>query len=395
LLSHLVAPIFLLPISFSIQHLGLTIIYVFAFAATLFVITMSLFLVVRKTIEIRTKNVRDILSKQYASLIAKILLQELPAMTADSSAGERFRYYESTLIKLKKRMEHMSKRTCLLHKSVMRSVLIDYSKDLKGETTERILYYIYSLKILDEPIKMMESQHWWIRATAAKELGLLQAKRAIVPLTAALEDSHPDVQFQAMQSLLMIVGVSALGTILRLSKSISQWTAVALSVIILEYREEAVPYLLKSLSSRSHSVLLFSIAMLGQIGFVSAVEPLIQFCLSNPEPTLYGTAVETLGRLGDERALPVLLAASQNPHTSIRSKAVEALGRLGEKKCIGVVIDCFIKGEIAEKRIAAQALGNMGNDGMNALYELLNSTDKSTSMIALEVIEEIERGHRW
>ena len=83
-----------------------------------------------------------------------------------------------------------------------------------------------------------------------------------------------------MQSLLMIGGVSALHNIFHLSKSISQWTAVELSVIIREYREEAAQYLLESLSSARPSVVLFSITLLAQIGFVNAVEPLIQFCLS-------------------------------------------------------------------------------------------------------------------
>jgi HEAT repeat protein len=376
------------------HHIGLMIVFILAVAATFFVITMSFFLVLRKGIEVREKKVRDHLSQQYSSMFANILMQEIPAFHASTSAGERFRYYESTLLKQKKIMERMTKRTRLLHKSVIRSVLIDYSKDLKGETTERVLYYIYSLKILDELIIMMESPRWWIRAAAAKELGLLHAKRAIVSLTAALEDSSPDVQFQAMQSLLMIGGVSSLRNILRISRSISQWTALELSVIILEHREEAVPYFLESLFYSSPSVVLFSIAMLAQIGFISAVEPLIQFCLSNPEPILYEAAIEALGRLGDERALTLLMDAGQKSHRSIRLRALEALGRLGAKTSIKTVADCLNKGDVVEKRIAAHALGNMDDDGFRALCELLNSTDVTTRMIGLEAIEEVERNQK-
>jgi len=387
-------PILILPFSSSLQHIGLMIVFILAIGATIFVVTMSFFLVIRKGIEVRENKVRDRLSKYYSSMFANILMQEIPALTADTKISERFHYYESTLIEQKKRMERMTKRTRLLNKSVIRSVLIDYSKDLKGETTERIIYYIYSLRILDEPIKMMESSRWWVRAAAAKELGLLNAKRSIVPLTAALEDVHPDVQFQAMQSLLMIVGVSALRNILRLRKSISQWTAVELSVIILEYREEAVPYLLESLDYASPSVVLFSIAMLAKIGFVSAVEPLMQFCSSNPEPILHAASVEALGRLGDNRAITLLMLASQNSNMSVRLNALEALGRLGAKKSIATITDRFSKGEIVEKRIAARALENMEDDGIRALCELLNSKNEMTKIIALEAIEEIEREKR-
>jgi hypothetical protein len=355
---------------------------------------MSIILVMRKGIEVRTKKVRDHLFKQYSSLFANILMQESPPWTPSTSVGERYRYYETTLRGQKKRMERMAGRTRLLHKSVIRSVLIDYSKDLKGETTERILYYIYSLKILDELMSRIENPHWWVRAAAAKELGLLHAKRAIVPLTAALEDSHPDVQFQAMQSLLMIVGVSALRNILRLSKSFSQWTAVELSMIILGYREEAAEYLLESLFSPSPTVVLFSITMLAQIGIVRAVEPLIQVCSSNPRPIIYETAIEALGRLGDERAVPLLLLSSKNSNKNIRLSALKGLGRLGACGGIPIVNECFLRGDIDEMRIAAHALGNMGDEGYRTLHEFLKSADEMNRKIALEVIEEIDRGRR-
>jgi HEAT repeat protein len=376
------------------QHVALKIIFVLALAATCFVVAMSFILVLRKTIEVKAKKVRYHLVKQYSSLFADILMQEIPVHTASTSMNERWHYYESTLTEQKKRLERMSKRTRLLHKGVMRSVLMDFSKDLKGETTERILYYIYSLKILDELMTMMNSPRWWVRASAAKELGLLHAKRTIDTLLAALEDPHPDVQFQAMQSLLIIEGVSALRSILQLSKSFSQWTAVELSVIILEYREEAAPFLLEALASPSPSVVLFSITMLAQIGSVSAVEPLIKLCSSDPEPKLYEAALEALGRLGDERALSLLLLNCQNPNPDIRLSAIQALGRLGAKKSIPIVTEWLLRGDINEMRIAARALGNMGEEGVSALYELLKSADDATRMIAREITEDIEQGRK-
>jgi HEAT repeat protein len=371
-------------------QIALKIIFILALAATCFVVTMSFFLVLRKIVEVRTKKRSYLLFQYYSSMFANLLMEEIPAGTTNMS--ERWRYYETTLTDQKEKLGRMSKRTRMLHKRVIRSVLIDFSKDLKGEPTERILYYIYSLKILDELLIMMESPRWWVRASAAQELGLLHARRAVVPLTAALEDAHRDVQFQAMQSLLMIVGMPALSTIFRLSKSFSQWTAVELSVIIHENREEGVPYLLEALNSSSPSVVLFSIALLAQIGFVSAVEPLIQFCMGEPDPILYAAALDALGRLGDERALPILLQNLQNPHREMRLSAVRALGHLGAEKGIGIVTERFAIGEIDEKRIAGRALATMGNAGLSMLNELLESPDDVAKKIALEVTEDMKQG---
>lgn len=361
-----------------------------AVAATGFVIVMSISLIVRKAIEIRNEKARDRLLKQYSSVFAKILLQEIPAVMAVKSAGERFLFYESAITKLKYSLGKMTKRSRRIHKNVIRMVLIEYSKELKGELTERIIYYVYSLKILDELTDRMESPHWWIRANAANELGLLRAKRAITSLTAALEDSHPSVRFQAMQSLLMIVGVPALYNILRISKYFSQWTAIELSVIINENRNEVAPYLIDALSFANPSVMLFSIALLGKIGFVDAVEPLIQLCRKNPDPILYSASIEALGRLGDERALSLLIRASQNSNIDIRLNAIEALGRIGAKKCISVISERLNNGDVNEKRIAARALGSLGIEGSNALSKMMKDPDENTRLIALEAVEEIE-----
>jgi HEAT repeat protein len=352
---------------------------------------MSILLVIRKAIDIRNEKIRDRLFKEYSSILAEILLQEIPQANANKSATERYRYYESAIIKLKSRLGRMTNRGRRFHKEAIRMVLIDYSKELKGELTDRIIYYIYSFKILDDLMDNIESRHWWIRASAANDFGLLRAKRAIVPLTAALEDPHPDVRFLAMQSLLMIVGVPALYNILRISKSFSQWTAVELSVIINEYRNEVAPYLIEALSFASPSVMLFSIALLGKIGFVDAVEPLIQLCRNNPDPILFSAAIEALGQLGDERALSQIIKASQNNNTAIRLKALEAMGRLGAKKCISIISERINTGDIHEKRIAAKALGNLGKEGTDALSKMMISSDEYSQLIAIEVVEEIER----
>jgi HEAT repeat protein len=374
-----------------IQHVGWTILFTLSIASTIFVIVMSVFLVIRKGVEIRSEHLRKRLYTHYSSTFSVLLLQEYPDDLFGMRASERFRRYESSIVDMKKELEAKSQRNLNFHMKVIRSVLVDFSKDLKGETADRIIYYIYSLKILDGLFKKMESPHWWIRAEAAQELGVLHAKRAIAPLTAALEDVHPDVRFQAMQSLLMVIGVSALQSILRITKRLSQWTAIELSVIILQYREEAVPYLLEALYAPDPSVVLLSIVLLAEIGFVDAVEPLLQLYRTTNAPLMQAAILEALGRLGDERALTLLLEASQSQETTVRIKALEALGRLGAKKSWGFLSTRLRAGEIIEKRVAALALSRLGKDGLNALSEIIKTSDKTTSSIALEVFEGTEQ----
>jgi hypothetical protein len=67
------------------------------------------------------------------------------------------------------------------------------------------------------------------------------------------------------------------------------------------------------------------------------------------------------------------------------------MGRLGAKKSIVILNERLSNGEIKEKRIAARALAHLGEDGLNALIGMTNSSDESSKLIARETIEEIER----
>jgi HEAT repeat protein len=209
-------------------------------------------------------------------------------------------------------------------------------------------------------------------------------------VTAALEDPHQDVRAQAIQSLVAIVGVAALPTILRLSRRMSRWAALELSVIVRKFEHAAVPALLEALTSSDESVVLFSLEMLAEIGFVEAVDHVRSLAESSTNRSIQSKAVEVLGRLGDQRAEQLLLGLLVNPSKMLRISALRALERIGLPQATPLLLERVRSAELDEKLAAARALSATGALGVEHLRALIMDDKPLVRSVALQVLEEID-----
>jgi HEAT repeat protein len=368
--------------------LGLFLAFALAVGATLFVIISSVVLVIHKALRARSDAKKRQLYAEYSHLVAEVILRDLPPLPEESKAGAIFDQYEEILRPIKERLESVRRTKRTLHRQALKEALIDFAKDIRGETSDRLTYFFSSLGYVDEGIELLRSAHWWIRAQAAHDLRYFGARGALAPLTVALEDRHADVRIQAMQSLVVLGGVQSISTILRTSKNISQWTAIELSIIIMRYKDEAVPFLVEALNVSDQSIVLFCIEMLAEIGFVSAVEPLRSMASEYPNVVIRAKAVEALGRLGDGRAEGLLLELLRNPFPILRLKSVEALGRIGTPSAIASLTERLRDGDFQEKLLAARSIAQIGHEGISYLKALTGVENRLVCDISSQVLEE-------
>lgn len=366
----------------------LLILFSLTVAATFFVVLVSVGLVVHKAFHVRRELQRKELYQHYASVFAELLLEPLPPLPPGAKTSAIFEQYESLIQPLKQRLAELSDRERKEHRLMMRMVLIDFAQDIRGDATDRLVYFFYTFKFVEEHMQLMKSRHWWIRAQAARDMGLVRARKSITALTAALEDRHQDVRNQAMRSLVAIVGVDALRTILRISRNMSRWSQIELSILVVQFGKDAVPYLLEGLDSPDKTVVSFCVEMLGEIGFVTAVEPLIQLARTNFDVTLRVQIVESLGRIGDGRAEPLLQEFARNPHLPLRLKAIEALGKLGSPRNIPLLVELFQSGDLEQKLVTGHALFKCGSSGKEALESFRSMRDRTVEQVLDEVLEQ-------
>src|SRR3990172_5381361 len=365
------------------------IVIALAVGATFFVIVVSVGMIINKWIELRQSRSTERLYRYYSGLLADLLLQPLPELSGSRKSAV-FDQYESLLAPVKSGLSWSSRARKGLHRTAIRNVLIDFARDLSGESLDRLQYFFYSFGFVDEEIALLGSRHWWVRAHAARNLGLLRARRGTPALTAALTDDHDDVRNQAMQSLVALVGVEALRTIFQMVKGLSRWTTLELSIIVRQFEEKSIPYLIEALQYKDQSVILFSIEMLAEIGFVSAVEPLVAMAQDYPNVIVRSKAIEALGRLSDERSEPLLRDLLSNPYPLIRSSAVKALERVGSPGSIPRLKERITSGDIQERISAARALAKSGNAGLEELRLFTDHSESLVKAIALHVLEEVE-----
>ena len=376
--------------SISNMDIKLLIFIALAIGATFFAVVASLGLVIHKAIHAQTIRKRQHLYSFYSDLIAELLLQNVLPLSPDARTSAIFNQYEIIIQPIKNRLREMSQLKCKIEREILRSVLIDFAKDVRGEISDRLVYFFYSFGFVDEQIKLLSDRRWWIRAQAARDAGLLKARRAITAITACLEDVHPDVRLQSMVSLIRLVGVEAFKTIFRVSKELSLWTAVELSTVIKEYKETTIPYLIEGLQNDSQSVVLFCIEMLAEIGFISAVEPLRKIVENCQDVTIRMKAIEALGRLGDGRAETILLSNLDHAHSEVRLKSMEALERVGAYSAIPILIERMKQNGGNEKIFSARAIASTGKSGVEELNALAQNNKFLLRAVVEQVLEEYQ-----
>ncbi len=371
----------------SVELLALVVL---AIAATLFVVIVSLGLVISKVRERRKGDQRKVLYERYSGFFAKVLLMPLPVPSATSRTSAILDKYESLISQVKVKVDSFPRSLRVAHRSAMRSVLIDIAGDLTGDSTDRLVYFFYSFGFVDELLRLLESRHWWIRAQAVRDMGLVRAHKSIGPLIKALRDENADVRIQAMRTLVGIGGLDALESILRTARNLSRWSQIELFTIIMGFGDEAVPYLIQGLQSSDNSVVSFCIEMLGEIGLVSAVEPLLALARTKSDVDVRTRVVGALGRLGDKRAESLLAEFAKNPYKPLRLKAIEALGNLGFPKMAPLMVELMSIGDIDERIAAARALQKAGPVGKDVLSALRAVEDGGVQQIVDEMLEDLE-----
>ncbi len=106
-----------------------------------------------------------------------------------------------------------------------------------------------------------------------------------------------------------------------------------------------------------------------------------------------GTA-ESLGNIGDSRAVPLLIESSNDPHENVRRACAWALGNIRDSRAVPLLIELLNDNDFAVRRTSIEALGKIGEpSAVPLLIETLNGTDISARKASAEALGRI-KDHR-
>lgn len=128
---------------------------------------------------------------------------------------------------------------------------------------------------------------------------------------------------------------------------------------------------------------------LGEIGDPGAVPALIE---ALNDPTISWLAAESLGKIGDTRAVGPLIAVLGSDEKWLRRNAAEALGKLHASFAVEPIIQLLSDKKHDVRQLSAWALGQIGDErAVPALKSLENDPDSKVQDAAHVSITMINR----
>ncbi|MCP4444117.1 MAG: hypothetical protein GY811_02065 [Myxococcales bacterium] len=203
---------------------------------------------------------------------------------------------------------------------------------------------------------------WQTRARSATALGQLADPRAVPALLETMRDvrEDSDVKLASAEALGHIRDTSILPELCEQLGNVDEWASPRLAKVITGFGEEATEALLHSLDAapnlnariwsaqvlgkirdrratmalakrlhdRSEQMRISVANALGDIADNRAFRPLIDVILRDPVAAVRSQAATSLGRIGDEGALPLLVNSLGDPESWMRFRALEAIEAL-------------------------------------------------------------------
>ncbi len=231
-----------------------------------------------------------------------------------------------------------------------------------------------------------------MRIFAAEVLGWMQNKKAVDVLLEALNDKDPDVRRIVAQALGKIGDGRAIDALLDKYKNDTASVSGSAKYSILTLKGDyAAKVMIKNLKSKDPELRALSAQSLGYYGSLSAVEPLIN-ALSDNNIDVKKYSVESLGYLRDARASEPLMKFLKTKNQEFLVSVISALGWIGEQKAAEQII-AIAESSTDKKVIssALEVLGKLKCEkALPALCLMLVNKDEDIADIAMNAILNID-----
>ncbi len=113
--------------------------------------------------------------------------------------------------------------------------------------------------------------------------------------------------------------------------------------------------LMRALDSAEPDEQILALRLLGKAGARDAVPPIARL-LSDPREQVSETAADVLVQIGDEKAVPLLIAGIRRGNLRSEVRAIEAMGRIGGKEAEAYLEMTALGHEVPEVRVLSQKL---------------------------------------
>jgi hypothetical protein len=264
------------------------------------------------------------------------------------------------------------------HAPVIASLILEPLRVAEGGITDRAREAAQALGLVRHWMADVQHRRWWVRANAARALGLLKYRPAVAALIRALDDPFEDVRAAAVEALGAIRDESAIPELIVRLREQSRHQRVRLVQALRQFGSAAVPALLEHArleqTRPDGGELPVVVELLGQIEAAAAADYLLE-CCGHPRAEVRAACVRAIGTIGvDDRAFYHVLRALSDDGAEVRSAAAWALGRSGRPEATAYLAPCLHDQWVVAAE-SARALRLLGDAGRAALESAAAATD--------------------
>jgi HEAT repeat protein len=245
------------------------------------------------------------------------------------------------------------------------SLIIDALRLTTGEIVPRLRDALDALGLIDHWRVALHHRRWWVRADAARALGLVRDPSAVEGLIGALDDPHEEVRAAAVDALGRIGDPRAVPALLARLPDESRHQRTRLVEALRGQGPSIVPALLEYIRIYPHDTAL-AIDVLGLSGATGALSELLAWT-GHPESIVRVAALKAIGSIGlDDRSYYYALRGLEDSEAEVRGMAARALGRSGRQSAVPYLAR-HLDDEWVVAAHAATGLRRLGREGKIAL----------------------------
>ena len=271
-------------------------------------------------------------------------------------------------------------------RAVVETILLDHASRIRGIEHERLCRALDELGFVDRFLARLSGSSWWRRAEAAENLGLAAASRATSKLAAALEDDVSEVRLRAAKALGLVGGRAAVLPLVNALAEPNRWSTIRIADILSDMGREVVQELMDAFPHLNRHGKLAALDILGRVHALEGIPWLVQR-LGEPDDDVRARAAHALGAIGVLEAASKLRAALADPAWPVRAMAAKALGRIHDVEAIPQLCATLRDRAWWVRANAAEALKLAGPLGIDALEGMLADEDLYARHQACLVLE--------
>jgi HEAT repeat protein len=232
-------------------------------------------------------------------------------------------------------------------------------------------------------------RHWsrMRRAQACRTLGRLGQADAVPLLVARLKDPSLAVRRQAIGALADLRAVDAFGAVAQAIEDAGDWDNLLAVMALIRMGPESVGQVGALLEhSRSSAMTKALLQVIGRQGH--AADPgAVRVLAAHPDPEIRTEAVRALGTIAsDAESVAVCLAAMDDAEWPPRALAAWSLGRLGDERAIPRLAQAMGDTAYWVRHHSAEALAALGDPGEAALRRGLDHANPFVQDMAAQAL---------